>query len=125
MSGKTNKAIVVEYLEALRKDKSPATLDAYIAEDDLKHHIAMYEASFPGYWLDAEEIVAEGDRVMVRGLVRGVHKGQLMHLAPTNRVVAVPFFISYRMAEGKIVEHHLLVDMPALMKELGVEPAVM
>lgn len=119
MNTESNKAIVRAYLDAIRKDKSPATLDRFIAEDDLKQHIAMYEASFPNYWLDAEEIVAEDDRVVVRGKVRGVHNGQLMHLAPTGREVAVPFFISYRLADGKIVEHSLLVDMPALMQQLG------
>lgn len=119
MNAETNKSIIRTYLDAIRRDKSHATLDRFIEEEDLKQHVAMYEASFPGYWLDAEEIVAEGDSVFVRGKVRGVHNGQLMQLAPTGREVAVPFFISYRLANGKIVDHSLLVDMPALMQQLG------
>lgn len=123
MTVEANKALVRRYFDAVRLDKSPATLDRFIAEADLKQHIALYEASFPGYWIEEEDLIAEGDRVMVRGTVRGIHTGDLMGIPPTGTEVAAPLFIVYRIADDKIVEHWMLVDMPALLRQLGPVPA--
>lgn len=122
MTTESNKAFIRDYLEALRKDKNPETLDAYIAEDDLKQHIAMYEASLPGYWIEADDMIAEGDKVALWGTVRGVHNGQLMDIAPTGRDVAISMFITYRIADGKIVEHWMLADMLSLLQQVGALP---
>ena len=123
MTTESNKAFIREYLEALRKDKDPETLDRYIAEEDLKQHVAMYDASLPGYWIEVEDVMAEGDKVSVRGMVRGVHNGQLMDIGPTGREVAITLFITYRIANGKIVEHWMLADMLSLLQQVGALPS--
>jgi predicted ester cyclase len=125
MSTETNKAIILRYLDDIRADKNPTTLDTYIAEDDLKQHIAFFEGVFPGYYLDPHDVIAEGDRVFVRATIRGVHKGEFMGLAPTGREVNVPLFIVYRLEGGKIAEHWMLADMPALMQQLGAAQEAM
>ena len=119
MSAEQNKAIIQRYLDAVRADKSAATLDSYIAEDELKQHIAFFEGVFPGYYLEPLDLIAEDDRVFLRATFRGVHKGEFMGVAPTGREVEMPLFIVYRLAGGKIVEHWMLVDMPAMMQQLG------
>jgi predicted ester cyclase len=123
MSTEANKVFVRQYLDTLTKDKSPTTLDKYMTDEDLKHHIAMYDAAIPGYWIEAEEILAEGDRVNVRGTVHGIHNGQLMHVAPTGKQVKFPLFITYRIADGKIAEHWMLPDMLTLLRQVGAVPA--
>jgi predicted ester cyclase len=123
MNTESNKALVQQYLDALRKDKSPATLEKYMTDEDLKHHIAMYDVSLPGYWLEAEDMVAEGDKVTVRGMCHGVHTGDLMGIAPTGKEVNFPLFITYRIANGKIVEHWMLPDMLTLLQQVGAMPA--
>ena len=123
MSTEANKAFIREYLEAIRNDKSPATLDRYMTDEVLKHHILMNEAAIPGYWIEADEILAEGDRVSLRGTVHGVHNGQLMHIAPTGKQVKFPLFITYRVANGKIAEHWMVADMLTLLQQVGAVPA--
>jgi predicted ester cyclase len=122
MSAETNKVLVQQYLDALRKDKSAATLDTYMTDQNLKHHIAMYDAVIPGYWLEAEQIIAEGDLVNVRGMGYGVHNGAFGELPPTGKEVAFPFFITYRIADGKIAEHWLLADMLTFLQQIGGMP---
>jgi predicted ester cyclase len=122
MNPDTNKAVIESYFTELRKDKTSA-IDTFVAEEELKQHILMYEASFPGYWLEAQEMIAERDLVSIRGLVHGVHNGPLMQLPPTGKQVTVPFFIIYRIADEKIVQHWMLVDMPSLMQQLGAAQA--
>lgn len=119
-----NKVLITRYLDAIRRDKSQETLDIFITDEALKQHIAMYEASLPGYWIEAEDLIAEGDQVVVRGKVRGVHNGALMDIPPTGREVAVPLFITYRIASGKIVQHWMVFDMLELLRQLGRAPSV-
>lgn len=123
MSAESNKALIKDYLKALRKDKRPVTLDKYIAEEELKQHIAMYDVSLPGYWIEAEDLVAEGDKVVVRGMIHGVQTGPLMNIPPTGKEVSFAIFITYRIANHKIVEHWMLVDMLTLMQQIGALPA--
>jgi predicted ester cyclase len=123
MLAEQNKAIIRRYLEDFRKDRSPATLDRYIAEDELKQHIALYESVLPGYYLEPEDMIAEGDRVMVRATVHGVHNGPFMDMPPTGKTVAFPLMIIYRLEGGKIVQHWMLVDMLAFMQQIGAMPA--
>lgn len=123
MSVETNKDLIRRYFEALRQDKSPATLDEFIEEDDLKQHIAFFEQVFPDYYIDIEDMLAEDDQVAVRGMVHGVHKGEFMGIPPSGKQVSFPLMITYRIANGKIIEHWMLADMMSLMQQLGALPA--
>ncbi len=123
MSAERNKAIIRQYLEDFRKDRSRPALERYIAEEELIAHIAMYESVLPGYYLEPLDMVAEGDRVAVRATIHGVHRGPFMGTPPTGRTVAFPLFIIYRLADGKIVEHWMLPDMLSFMEQIGATPA--
>jgi predicted ester cyclase len=122
MSVAANKQFIRDYLDDFRQDSGPATLDRYIAEDELKQHIAMYNSVLPGYYLDPEDIIAEGDKVVVRATVRGVHTGPFMNTPPTGKTVAFPLIIIYRLAGGKIVQHWMQVDMLSFMQQIGALP---
>jgi len=125
MSVQENKALVGRYLDAISgKDKPRALQDEYIADSDeeLKGHIMFFEASFPHYEVIADDMIAEGDKVAVLARFRGVHKGDLLGIAPTGKEVDVPFAITYRLAGDKIVQHWMSFDRMALMEQLGVAP---
>jgi predicted ester cyclase len=126
MSTETNKAFVLQYIDALSgRDKPRALQDEYIADSDeeLKGHIMFFEASFPHYDLVADDMIAEGDKVSVLARFRGVHNGDLMGIPPTGKQVDVPFAITYRLAQGKIAQHWMSFDRMTLMEQLGVAPA--
>ena len=125
MSTENNKAYVRKYVAALSgKDKPKALQDEYIADSDeeLKGHIMFFEASFPHYEFIVDDMIAEGDKISVLARFRGVHKADLMGIPPTGKQVEVPFAITYRLGEGKIVQHWMSFDRMALMEQLGVAP---
>jgi predicted ester cyclase len=124
MSAQDNKAFIRRSFEALGKDKSPETVDKYIADSDqeLKEHIAFFEAAFPGYQLSIDDLVAEGDKVSVRSTMTGTHEGELMGLAPTHTAVSIPIMLIYRIADDKIVAHWMVADQMSLMQQLGAIP---
>jgi predicted ester cyclase len=125
MSAQENKAFIGRYLRALSgQDKPPELLDQYIADSDqeLKEHIAFFEAAFPRYELIADDMVAEGDKVAVRATFRGTHEGDLMGLPPTRKTATIPIMLIYRIADGKIAEHWMVADQMSLMQQLGAIP---
>jgi len=125
MSAQENKALIRQYLAAISgQDKPPEVVDRYIADSDqeLKEAIAYSEASFPHWELIADDMVAEGDKVAVRGTIRGTHEGEWMGLAPTHKTVTLAIMRIYRIADGKIAEHWSVADEMSLMQQLGAIP---
>jgi predicted ester cyclase len=124
MNSQENKEFVLSYLEALRgKPKTPELVDQYVAEQPLKDHIAMNEAAFPGYELEVERMIAEDDLVAVIGRARGTHNGPFMGMPPTGKTWDVPIHITYRVTDGKIVEHWMVIDTAVFMQQLGLIPS--
>lgn len=119
MSVQENKAFIRRYAEAIGRDKSPATLAEFVADEELLGHIAFFEAAFPGYQITAEDLIAEGDKVVLRGVMNGTHKGDLMGMPPTGKDVSVQLIIIYRIANGKIIQHWMVADQMTLMQQLG------
>ena len=123
MSAQDNKNLVERYFAAMSgADKAPAVVGEFVsdADQELKDHIAAFEAAFPRYHLVVDDMVAEGDKVAVRTTFKGTHMGELMGIPPTGKEVIMPVFLFYRIAGGKIVEHWISVDQLSLMQQLGV-----
>ena len=123
MSAQQNKAIIRDYFELFNSDWS-AALDRFVADPSLAEHIHFFQQVLPGYRLEAHDMIADNDRVAVRGTVHGVHQGELMGVAPTGREVSVGLLIIYRVADGKIVEHWMQADQVGLMQQITAEPAM-
>lgn len=112
-------SFIRRYFDALKRDKSKANLEEFIAEQPLFEHIAFFEAALPGYWLEAKDILADGDEIAVRMMIHGTHNGELMGVPPTGKTVNFEGLIIYRLANGKIVEHWMQTDTMTLMQQIG------
>lgn len=113
---------IQRYFADLRRDRSRPTLDKYIAEQELIQHIAFFDSAFPGYWLQADDILVDDDKVIVRFTFHGTHKGELMGIPPTGKTTTMDGIIIYRLAGGKIVEHWMQTDTVGLLQQLGAMP---
>jgi hypothetical protein len=124
MSSEENKEFIRRYLDALSgKPKPESVLRLFIAEQPLVDHINAAEAAFPLYSLDPEEIIAEGDLVSVRGRVRGTHLGPFAGIPASGKAIDFSIFITYRVADGKIVDHWMLTDNMTLLQQIGAVPS--
>ncbi len=116
-----NKELVIRYFNAISGiTKTPELLAEYTTDEELIGHIAFFDAAFPGYEMFADEMTAEGNRVVVRARWKGRHEGELNGIFPTHRIVEMPFVISYEIENGKIVHHWLIMDQMAFMEKLGL-----
>jgi steroid delta-isomerase-like uncharacterized protein len=118
-----NKAFIRRYLEAISgQPKTEAMLREFIANEVLIEHVKVFEAAFPRYELDIEDMMAEGDKVVIRALLRGVHSGELFGVPATGNRVEVPGILIYRIENGKVAEFWLQADVMSLMQQLGARP---
>ncbi len=123
MSGKDSKQFIQRYIDALNGGaKPPQVVGEYVDDEALKEHIALFERAFPGYTIEVHDVLADGDRVALRGTFRGTQRGDFQGLAPTGRAVSVPLMLIYRIAGGKIAEHWMNADVLSLLQQLGAVP---
>ena len=102
--------------------KSPELVSQFVTDESLRRHIEDFEKGFPGYDLDVQDIVAEGDKVAVRAIFSGVHQGEFQGMPATGRQVSLPVMLIYRIAGGKIAEFWMGADSLSLLQQLGAVP---
>ena len=79
----------------------------------------MFRCAFPDLQATIADLVAEGDRVAVRGVIRGTHGGELMGIPATGRQVTVTLIDVNRIADGRLVERWAEADTFGLLGQLG------
>lgn len=90
--------------------------------EGVKQFATMFRAAFPDLSFSVDDMVAEGDKVAVRGTMRGTHKGEFMGIAATGKQIEVPTIDFIRFASGKAAEHWGVTDQATMMQQLGVMP---
>jgi steroid delta-isomerase-like uncharacterized protein len=131
MSAEDNKALARRGFEETMNQRNLAVLDELHVPDfvfhaasrtiqgrePFKQFISMFLTAFPDLHVTIEDMIGEGDRVVVRFTYRGTHKGDLMGIPPTGKQVAVTGISIMRVANGKFLEEWINTD---LMQQLGV-----
>ena len=88
-----------------------------------KQFVSMYFTAFPDLRFTIEDMIAEGDEVVVRQTARGTHQGSFMGIPPTGKEAVVTGINILRFAHGKGVEEWFNGDDLGMMQQLGVIPA--
>jgi predicted ester cyclase len=137
MSIEENKAVSRRYIEEIINTKNPTAIDEICSldyidhdpfpgilpnRDSLKQFPEMHFAAFPDYHSTIEDKVAEGDKVVLRFTSRGTHRGDFFGISPTGKQVTVKGIAVHRIANGKVVENWVTMDMLSVMQQLGVVP---
>ena len=87
-----------------------------------KLFFTMLFNAFPDLQVTSEDLIAEGDRVVERLTLRGIHKGTFMGASPTGKNVTWGFINIYRIVDGKVVELWSEGDHLGLMQQIGLIP---
>jgi predicted ester cyclase len=81
-------------------------------------------AAFPDWRVEIHDLIAEGDKIVVRATGHGTHQGEFLGIAPTGRRVVVSWIAIYRVANGKLAEHWQNIDDLGLLRQLGASVAL-
>lgn len=132
-----NKALVLRIQEESFNRGNYDALDDLITSDAIYHDhppgfpsgpegtkqfAAMLRCAFPDFHATVDDVIAEGDKVVLRLTVRGTHQGELMGIAPTGRRVEMSGIDIARVADGKLAELWSNFDQMGMMQQLGVVP---
>ena len=139
MSEKQNKAIVRRFVEEVFNRGNMSVADELMAPDFVEHEelplgiprdlegvkqmTTMMRSAFPDFKATIEDIIAEGNKVVIRMTCSGTQKGEFMGIAPTGKSVSIGVIDIIRIADGKLVEHWGQMDSMGMMQQLGAIPA--
>jgi ketosteroid isomerase-like protein len=135
MSIEGNKAIACRVWNEVFNQRKLSVADELVAADgvnyeappgipdrgpeSLKAAVNWLTAAFPDLHAAIDDVVAEGDKVVVLLTLSGTHKGPFMHIAPTGRRFAQRQVHMLRVRDDKVVEHSAIRDDVAMLKQLG------
>jgi steroid delta-isomerase-like uncharacterized protein len=89
----------------------------------LKQVWAVLLRAFPDLHVAVEDVIAEGDKVVVRNTVTGTHQGEYRGVPATGKSVTYNEIFVVRFAGRRIAEIWGVVDVLSQLKQLGLIPA--
>jgi steroid delta-isomerase-like uncharacterized protein len=134
MSIETNKAIVRRYIEQVLNNKRHDLIDEFL-DDTIEFHgtgpsiigqkavvewYAMFAAAFPDWHTTIDDMVAEGDKVVLRITSTGTHLGEMQGIPATGKPITQYAIAIYRLTNGKIAEARLQTDNLSMMQQMGL-----
>lgn len=75
-------------------------------------------SAIPDARYEVDDLIAEGDSVVVRWRLLGTHEGEFRGIAPTGRDIALKGIAIYRVDGGKLMERWVVSDLYGLLEEI-------
>jgi steroid delta-isomerase-like uncharacterized protein len=133
-----NKALARRWSEELWSKGNLAVADEIVAPDYVRHdagapmagrgpeevklRVSALRRMLPDLTIEIKDVVAEGDRVVLRYTGVATDRGGYMGHAPTGNVTRTPGMQIFRIADGRIAESWALRDDLGTLRQLGHLP---
>lgn len=133
-----NKNLVRRFVEEVKNARKLDALGEYFATDYKEHNptvasfgpgLAGYKnflghlfAAFPDDKVSIELLTADGDVVSYRATENGTHKAEFLKIPATGKHATWTEIQFFRIANGKVVEHWVDVDIFGWFTQLGIIP---
>jgi steroid delta-isomerase-like uncharacterized protein len=89
--------------------------------DGLKRRVTLFRTAFPDIHFSMDDLIAEGDQVVVQYTFSGTHTGQFGELEPTGRHISVLGMLIALVKDGKIESAVSVFDSGDMMHQLEPE----
>ena len=136
MSAAEYKAIVLRCFEEAFNRRNGAVVDDFFAPYVVYHArttdvhglegmhqlVTSLLTAFPDFQVTPEDVVAEGNMVVIRFTNRGTHQGAFLGIPPTGKQVSWMGVDLFRFAEGKIVDGGGVFDRLGFLQPLEEVP---
>src|SRR5262245_15488881 len=135
-----SKQLVRDFVEIVKNKRKLDRLADYFAPDYVEHNpvvasfgkgISGYQAflghlfeAFPDDTVAIDQIVSDGEWVSYRATESGTHRGTFLKIPATQKHATWTEIQFFRIANGKVVEHWVDVDLFSWFQQLGVIPTL-
>ena len=131
-----NKALIRSYIEEVFNKHQPEASDCFVAKDVIEHNprlpheglagtkkvLNIVFAAFSDYHGELQDLVAEGDKVVVRVQWTGTQDGPYQGRPATHNKLIFSTADFFRIENGRIAERWDVVDTLARAVALGLVP---
>jgi predicted ester cyclase len=133
-----NKRVIRRLYDELFSKWNFAVVDELISPDFIGHEMppgmprgpegirqfyGAIRAGLPDVRLTVEDIMGEGDKVVVRWRARATHRGDFRGIPPTGKPVSFTGNAIYRLSKGKVAERWVEVDLLGLTEQMRAPAA--
>jgi steroid delta-isomerase-like uncharacterized protein len=133
-----NTEIIQRYFEGWANHGDTAVADELIATNVVLHNppavlhslaeykqgMAIFHTAFPDLHFTVDDLVAAGDKIVVRWTLHGTHRGDYQGRPATGKTMTITGVSMFCIAGGKIQEIHVNVDRLGMQQQLGWLPAL-
>jgi predicted ester cyclase len=128
-----NKEVIRNLYENVLNNRKLELLSSLIAEeytssrgiqkvDGFKQQIVELLQGFPDAQWQVDELLAEGNKVMVRQQLNGTHAGQFQNITATGKRISTKGIAIYELKDGMIINQQIQTDRFGFLQQLGVLP---
>jgi steroid delta-isomerase-like uncharacterized protein len=78
--------------------------------------------AFPDIQWNIEELIGEGDKVVVKWKLQGTHTGQWQHYATTGKTITNDGMAVFELKDGKIISGQVLTDRLGFLQQIEALP---
>src|SRR5690242_5159635 len=118
MSAEENKAIIRRFYAEVLNGKNMESADELVDPGFVDHAAPphpgsdlqflhqfwphVWRVAFPDWFIDVQDMVAEGDKVSARYVASGTHQGDFMNFPPSGKKITVTGMNLFRLENGKL-----------------------
>jgi steroid delta-isomerase-like uncharacterized protein len=113
----------MELLPALMSDD--VAFHTFTEDRGIEAYKALAErlrVSFPDLHFTLDDLIASGNRVVVRWTMDATHDGPLGNVPATGKPIQQKAIVIYRFVDGKIVEGWAQMDRLGVLQQVGAAP---
>ncbi len=136
-SEQENEALIRQVLELINDRNLDAAFELYAADyiyhgpgaqelrgrDAIRGLWEVFLTAFPDLQSTIDDVIIEGDKLVLRWTVQGTHTGQFLEIPPSNKQMTLPVTEIFLIADGQLVEAWDQYDRLHLMEQIGASPA--
>ncbi len=140
MSTEANKAMVRRFYEEVFNQRNVELIDELMGtefinndptpvsardQESMKQFIKTFTKAFPDHHHAIEDLIAEGDKVVMRCTLTAKHQGPFpgfLDIPPTGKSICQRQIHILRVQDNKLVEHWVVRDDLSMLQQLGLIP---
>src|SRR5689334_20820559 len=84
-----------------------------------RDYYAAIRSAVPDARYEVDDLIAEGDKVVVRWRLLGTLEGDFGGIAPTGKAIELKGIAIYRLESGMLMERWVVSDLHGLLVEIG------